>query len=137
MSEHAHDEVTTTEDWHEDTPRQLMLAVARVDPWTVMKVSFMLAVAFAIAGVIATLVVWLMLDAMHVFSDIEKFLVDIKADSFLKLLSYARLPQVMSMSVLVGVANIVIMTALSTLAALIYNVVASLVGGVRVTLMDE
>lgn len=137
MSENAHDEVTAVEDWHEDTPRQLMLAVARVDPWTVMKVSFMLAVAFAIAGVVATLVVWLMLDAMHVFSDVEKFLVDIKADSFLKLLSYARLPQVMSMSVLVGVANIVIITALSTLAALIYNVVASLVGGVRVTLMDE
>lgn len=137
MSENTQQEVTTTQNWHEDTPRQLMLAVARIDPWTVMKVSFMLAVAFAIAGVVATLVVWLMLDAMHVFSDIEKFLTDIKADSFLKLLSYARLPQVMSLSVLVGVANIVIITALSTLAALIYNVVASLVGGIRVTLMDE
>ncbi|MDO5721680.1 MAG: DUF3566 domain-containing protein [Actinomycetaceae bacterium] len=114
-----------------------MLAVARVDPWTVMKVSFMLSVAFAIAGVVATLVVWLMLDGMHVFSDVERFLTEIKADSFVKLLDYARLPQVMSMSVLVGVANIVILTALSTLGALIYNVVASLVGGIRVTLMDE
>lgn len=137
MNDSVIDEEVEVPDWHEDTPRQLMLAVARVDPWTVMKVSFMLSVAFAIAGVVATLVVWLMLDGMHVFSDVERFLTEIKADSFVKLLDYARLPQVMSMSVLVGVANIVILTALSTLGALIYNVVASLVGGIRVTLMDE
>ena len=102
-----------------------------------MKVSFMLSVAFAIATVIASFVIWLMLDGMHVFADIENFLVSIGAESFVRLLDYARLPQVMSMATLVGVANIVILTALSTLGALIYNLVAALVGGVRVTLMDE
>ncbi|MDU5231238.1 DUF3566 domain-containing protein [Actinomyces sp.] len=125
------------QDWEQDTPHQVMLAVARVDPWTVMKVSFMLSVAFAIATVIASFVIWLMLDGMHVFADIEHFLVSIGAESFVKLLDYARLPQVMSMATLVGVVNIVILTALSTLGALIYNLVAALVGGVRVTLMDE
>lgn len=125
------------EEWSEDAPRQLMLAVARVDPWTVMKVSFLLSVAVAIATIVATLVIWLMLDGMHVFSDIEKFLKSLNADSFVSLLSYARLPQVMSMATLAGVANIVILTALSTLGALIYNLVAALVGGVRVVLMDE
>ncbi|MDO5720314.1 MAG: DUF3566 domain-containing protein [Actinomycetaceae bacterium] len=114
-----------------------MLAVARVDPWSVMKVSFLLSVAVAIAGVVATLVVWFMLDAMQVFSDIERFLLSIGADSFTALLDYARLPQVMSMATLVGVINIVVLTALATLGALIYNVVAALVGGIRVTLMDE
>lgn len=126
-----------SEDWEEDTPHQVMLAVARVDAWTVMKVSFLLSVAFAIATVVATLVIWLMLDGMHVFADIESFLVSIGADSFVGLLDYARLPQVMSMATLVSVINIVIMTALSTLGALIYNLIAALVGGVRVTLMDE
>lgn len=125
------------ESWEEDTPHQVMLAVARVDPWTVMKVSFLLSVGFAIAGVIAAIVIWLMLDGMHVFSDIEQFLVSIGADSFVGLLGYARLPQVISMATLAGVVNIVILTALATLGALVYNVITALVGGVRVTLMDE
>lgn len=124
-------------EWEDDAPRQVMLAVARVDPWSVMKVSFLLSVAVAIAGVVATLVVWFMLDAMQVFSDVERFLLSIGADSFTALLDYARLPQVMSMATLVGVINIVVLTALATLGALIYNVVAALVGGIRVTLMDE
>lgn len=116
------------ESWEEDTPHQVMLAVARVDPWTVMKVSFLLSVGFAIAGVIAAIVIWLMLDGMHVFSDIEQFLVSIGADSFVGLLDYARLPQVISMATLAGVVNIVILTALATLGALVYNVITALVG---------
>ena len=114
------------ESWEEDTPHQVMLAVARVDPWTVMKVSFLLSVGFAIAGVIAAIVIWLMLDGMHVFSDIEQFLVSIGADSFVGLLDYARLPQVISMATLAGVVNIVILTALATLGALVYNVITDL-----------
>ncbi|MDO5049006.1 MAG: DUF3566 domain-containing protein [Actinomycetaceae bacterium] len=125
------------QEWNEDTPHQVMLAVARVDPWTVMKVSFLLSVAFAIAGVVATIVIWLMLDGMHVFSDIEQFLVSIGAESFVGLLDYARLPQVISMATLAGVVNIVILTALATLGALVYNLITALVGGIRVTLMDE
>ncbi|MDO5033812.1 MAG: DUF3566 domain-containing protein [Actinomycetaceae bacterium] len=125
------------EDWQQDAPHQVMLAVARVDPWTVMKVSFMLSVAFAIASVVATLIIWLMLDGMHVFADVESFLISIGAESFVSLIDYARLPQVMSMATLAGVANIVILTALSTLGALVYNLIAALVGGIRVTLMDE
>lgn len=130
-------EVLADKEWEEDTPRQVMLAVARVDPWSVMKVSFLLSVAAAIAGLVATLVVWFMLDAMQVFSDVERFLVSIGAESFTSLLDYARLPQVMSMATLVGVVNIVVLTALATLGALVYNVITALVGGIRVTLMDE
>lgn len=44
-----------------DTPRRVDIAIARVDAWTVMKVSFLLSVAFGIAMVIATAVLWLSL----------------------------------------------------------------------------
>lgn len=121
----------------EDAPRQLTLSVARLDLWSVGKIGFLLSVASAIILNVAVLVIWLMLDAMHVFGAIEEFLTRIGADSFVGLLKYLHLPQVMSMTTLVGVANIILLTALSVLVALIYNLVASLVGGVRVTLMDE
>ncbi len=52
-------------------PRRVRLAVARVDPWSVMKMSFLLSVALGIAGVILTAVLWMILSTMNVFSDIE------------------------------------------------------------------
>lgn len=121
----------------EDMPRQLTLSVARLDLWSVAKIGFLLSVAGAIVLNVVVLVLWLMLDAMRVFGAMEEFLTRIGADSFVSLLNYLHLPQVMSMTTLAGVANIVLLTALSMLVALIYNLVATLVGGVRVTLMDE
>ena len=57
-----------------DAPRRVDLAIARIDAWTVMKVFFLLSVALGIAMVVATIVLWLMVDAMHVFSQLEEFL---------------------------------------------------------------
>ena len=119
-----------------DAPRRVDLAIARIDAWTVMKVSFLLSVALGIALVIATIVLWLMVDAMHVFSQIEEFLQTVGAGRFV-LLDYARLPRVISYATIVAVINVILLTALSTLGAMLYNVVASLVGGIKVSLMDE
>ena len=116
-----------------DAPRRVDLAIARIDAWTVMKVSFLLSVALGIA----TIVLWLMVDAMHVFSQIEEFLQTVGAGRFANLLDYARLPRVISYATIVAVINVILLTALSTLGAMLYNVVASLVGGVKVSLMDE
>lgn len=120
-----------------DVPRRVDLAIARIDAWTVMKVSFLLSVALGIAMVIGTAVLWLMVDGMHVFSTIENFLVTIGAQKFTSLLDYVRLPKVLSYTTIIAVANVVLMTAAATLGAMLYNVVASLVGGIKVSLMDE
>ena len=120
-----------------DAPRRVDLAIARIDAWTVIKVSFLLSVAFGIAIVIATIVLWFMLDAMHVFSTLESFLQEIGAGKFTELLEYVRLPRTIAYATIVGVINVVLMTAISTLGAMLYNVVASLVGGIKVSLMDE
>ena len=120
-----------------DAPRRVDLAIARIDAWTVMKVSFLLSVAFGIAIVIATIILWFMLDAMHVFSTLESFLQEIGAGKFTELLEYVRLPRTIAYATIVGVINVILMTAISTLGAMLYNVVASLVGGIKVSLMDE
>ncbi len=121
----------------EDAPRRVELTVASVDPWSVLKVSFLLSVALGIAMVIATWVLWMLVDGMHVFATIESFLQTIGAEQFISLLDYVRLAKVMSYATIVAVVNVVLLTAMSTLGALLYNVIASLVGGVRVSLMDE
>lgn len=120
-----------------DAPRRVDLAIARVDAWTVMKVSFLLSVALGIAMVVGTAVLWFMVDGMHVFSKIEEFLTTIGAERFLSLLDYVRLPKVLSYATIAGVANVILMTATATLGAMLYNLIASLVGGIKVSLMDE
>ncbi|QYB16857.1 DUF3566 domain-containing protein [Schaalia turicensis] len=120
-----------------DTPRRVDIAIARVDAWTVMKVSFLLSVAFGIAMVIATAVLWFMVDGMHVFSTIEDFMKTIGGEKFIPFLDYLRLPKVLSYATIAGVANVVLLTAISTLGAMLYNLIASLVGGVKISLMDE
>lgn len=130
-------EYTTSAPVVEDGPRQVNLAVARIDPWTVMKVSFLLSVALGIVSVIATAILWTMLDAMHVFSSIDEFLTKLGAERFTVLLDYVRFSRLLSYTTIAAVANVVLMTAIATVAAMLYNVIASLVGGVRVSLMDE
>ncbi len=123
--------------YEDDRPRQVTLVVARIDPWTVMKVSFLLSVALGIVMVVATAVLWMMVDAMHVFASIEEFLKSIGADHFAALLEYVRFGKVVSYATIVAVINVVIMTALVTLGAVLYNIIVSLVGGIRLSLMDE
>ena len=55
--------------------------------------------------VVATIVLWLMVDAMHVFSQIEDFLQTVGAGRFVDLLDYARLPRVISYATIVAVIN--------------------------------
>lgn len=121
----------------QDSPRQVKLAVARVDPWSIMKVSFLLSVALGIIMVIAVTVLWLILDSMHVFSGIADFMTLAGAERYVAILDYVKLSKVVAYTTIASVANVALMTAWATLGAFLYNVLASLVGGVRVHLMDE
>ncbi len=120
-----------------DEPRSVELTVARVDAWTVLKTSFLLSIALAVATVVGAIVIWFVLDGMGVFGSIESFLVELGAERFLSILDYVRLPRVIAYATIIGVANVVIFTAIATLIALLYNLIATLVGGVRLSLMDE
>ena len=119
-------------------PRQISLVVSRIDPWTVMKVSFLLSVALGIAMVLAGLLVWLLLNSMNVFSSVENFINDIDpTGSIASMIDYLRLPRVMAMSTIIAVSNVILVTAFCTVGALIYNLATSLVGGVKLSLTDE
>lgn len=119
--------------------RRVKLAVARVDPWSVMKMSFLLAVAAGIAGVVLTGVLWLILSGMGVFADVDRLIREIQpstTDPF-NVMDYIGFGRVISLSIVVGVIDIILMTAIATLAAFLYNICSSLVGGVQLTLTDD
>ena len=120
-----------------DEPRSVELTIAKIDPWSILKTSFLLSIALGIATVVGVIVVWFVLDGMNVFGTVEDFLIELGAERFLSLLEFVRLPRVFSYATIIGVGNIVILTAISTLIALLYNLIATLVGGIKVSLMDE
>ncbi|WP_227659582.1 DUF3566 domain-containing protein, partial [Georgenia subflava] len=118
-------------------PRRVRLSISRIDPWSAMKLSFLLSVALGIMIVIATAVVWFVLDSMHVFADIEELLVSIGSENFLQLMDYLEFDRVMSFATIVGVVDILLLTALGTIGSFLYNIIAALVGGLHLTLTDD
>lgn len=121
------------------TTRRVKLAVARVDPWSVMKLAFLLAVAAGIAGVVLTGVLWLILSGMGVFSDIDRVVREIQPSTTtpFNLMNYIGFGRVISLAIVLGVIDIILMTALATLSAFLYNICSALVGGLQLTLTDD
>ncbi|SEW42084.1 Transmembrane protein of unknown function [Austwickia chelonae] len=121
--------------------RRVKLTLSRIDPFSVLKISFLLSVALGIAGVVAVSVLWGLLSGMGVFSTITDSINELQAgassNSRIDVSDWFSLGRVAALSVVFGVFNIVMMTAISTLAAVIYNVCAAMVGGVQMTLSDD
>lgn len=118
-------------------PRRVRLTLSRIDPWSAMKLSFLLSVAIAIGIVIAAALVWFVLDSMYVFADIEELFVSIGSEGLVELMGYLEFDRVMSLATIVAVIDVLLITALGTIGAFVYNLVAALVGGLHVTLTDD
>ena len=119
-------------------PRRVRLAISRVDPWSVMKLAFLLAVAIAIMTVVATAVFWSVLNSFGVFTTVQEFVVDaVGPQSNVNLTQFVEFPRVISLATLISICNIVLLTAIATIMAFLYNITAALVGGVHMTLTDD
>ncbi len=118
-------------------PRRARLSLARLDPWSVLKLSFLLSVALGIVGVVVTAVLWNVVNGMGVFSDLNSVVGQVQGDSAFDVYDYVGFERMVSASVVISVVNVAIITALATLFAFIYNISSGLVGGLHVTLTDE
>ncbi|MGX8907115.1 DUF3566 domain-containing protein [Streptomyces netropsis] len=120
--------------------RKARLRVAKADPWSVMKVSFLLSIALGICTIVAAGVLWGVMDAMGVFSAVGGTISDATDSSEgggFDLQSFLSLPRVLLFTSVIAVINVVLATALATLGAFIYNLSAGFVGGVELTLADD
>lgn len=121
------------------TGRRVRLTLSRIDPWSALKMSFLLSVAMGVAVVVAVTMLWLVFKGMGAFDQINRLLGSIIQDGDKKfdITDYVGLGRVVSLSVVFAVIDVFLVTALSTLAAYLYNVSSSLVGGLQVTLTDD
>ncbi|MGH3833850.1 MAG: DUF3566 domain-containing protein [Pseudonocardiaceae bacterium] len=118
-------------------PRRTSLQLQRLEPWSVLKLSLVLSVAGFLAWMVAVGVLYGALAGMGVWDQINGTYSDLtsanNAQVSTELVSGGR---VFGVALVIGLVNIVLLTALATVGSLIYNVVADLVGGVEVTLSE-
>ena len=119
--------------------RRARLLVSRVDPWSVLKMAFLLSVALGIVTVVAAIVLWTVLDLTGIFDQVDSLLGTLAGSEGggFELKKIASLGQVASFATIIAVVNVVLLTALSMLSAVLYNISATLVGGIGVTLTDD
>ncbi|MCW7941849.1 membrane protein [Streptomyces hygroscopicus] len=120
--------------------RKARLRVAKADPWSVMKVSFLLSIALGICTIVASAVLWMVMDAMGVFSTVGSTILEAtgsnESNGF-DLQAFLSLPHVLIFATIIAVIDVVLATALATLGAFIYNISAASVGGIELTLAED
>lgn len=121
-------------------PRRARLRLTRIDPWSVMKTSFLLSIAFGIVTVVSVLMVWSVLGAAGVWDSINSSVRDIvggeTAQDF-DVENYVGTSRVVGFTMLIAVVDVVLLTAIATLTAFLYNMAAALLGGIEVTLAED
>lgn len=123
------------------TPRRARLRLSRIDPWSVMKVSFLLSIAFGIVTVVSVFMVWSVLGAAGVWSSINNTVSDTVSSgsnvSTFNIEDYLGMSRVLGFTMLVSVIDVILITAIATLGAFLYNMASSLLGGIEVTLAED
>lgn len=122
-------------------PRRARLRLTRIDPLSVMKVSFLLSVAFGIVTFVAVFITWSVLGAAGVWDSVNQTVGTIvtsgESESTFDIRDYVGMGRVLGFTLIVAVVDVVLLTAMATLSAFLYNMAASLLGGVEVTLSED
>ncbi|MGO4957818.1 DUF3566 domain-containing protein [Luteococcus sp. Sow4_B9] len=121
--------------------RRARLRLSRVDPWSVMKTAFLFTIAGGIIFFISTWVIWGVINASGVFEAVNTAVTDLVAspgsETAFRLEDYVNTPKVLGFAALISSLNVVLLTALATLFSFLYNLAATVLGGLEVTLAED
>ena len=114
------------------TSKQVRLKLVYIDFWSAVKVSFLAGLAFAIVGIVATFLIWSVLTNTGVFKQINDLISSIAGSGSGNVMSALGLGNVMSFSIIVGILDLIVVTALGAVVALLYNLSVKITGGLLV-----
>ena len=120
--------------------RRARLRLVHLDPWSVMKTSFLLSIAFGIVTVVSVGLVWSVLGAAGVWDSINQTVQEViggDSGSTFDVEDYVGTSRVMGFTMIVAVVDVILITAIATLGAFLYNLAAALLGGLEVTLAED
>ncbi len=118
-------------------PVRASMQIRRIDPWSTLKVSLVLSVALFFVWMIAVAFLYLVLGGMGVWSKLNSNVGDLLNNTSGSSADLVSSGTIFGGAVLIGLVNIVLLTAMATIGAFIYNLTTDLIGGVEVTLADR
>ena len=110
--------------------------IRKIDPWTVLKVTFVLNFIVALTIVLGFSILWVLLVNAGVpqgLEDIARRLALLDADASL----VWNIEPLFSSVVFLATVYLLTQTALATIGAFFYNLVSDLVGGIEVVVLEE
>ena len=119
--------------------RQAHLTVARVEPWSVMKFSFVISLVAFVILFVAVSILYAALQGLGVFDSLQRVVTSLtssQGSAGVNAKVWFTASKVLGYTALLGSLNIVLITAMSTIGAVVYNLTSRLVGGVEVTLRE-
>ena|SRR6476661_3079003 len=120
--------------------RRAQLRLVQVDAWSVMKTAFLLSIALGIVLVVAVAIIWGVLGAAGVWDSINSIVQQAVGNDNgtpFDIQEYAGTSRVLGFTMIVAVIDVILITAISTLGAFLYNLAAALLGGIEVTLAED
>jgi hypothetical protein len=119
--------------------RQAQLTLSRVEPWSVMKFSFVVSVVAFIVLFVAVALLYMVLSSLGVFESLQHTIANLtsaKNQAGTNVSSWFSASRVLGYTGMLGALNIVLITAMSTIGAVVYNLIAHTIGGIEVTLRE-
>jgi hypothetical protein len=119
--------------------RQAHLTVSRVEPWSVMKFSFVVSLVAFVILFVAVSVLYGALSGLGVFDSLQRVvssLTSSQGSTGVNAKAWFSASRILGYTALLGSLNIVLITAMSTIGSVVYNLTSRLVGGVEVTLRE-
>ena len=119
--------------------RRANLVIARLEPWSVMKFSFLMSLVAWVVLFVAVALLYYALSGLGVFAAIQRTLSSVtssQSSAGVSLASWTSPSRILGYTMLIGAVDIILITVLSTIGAVIYNLVTHLGGGIEVTLKE-
>ncbi len=119
--------------------RRANLVIARLEPWSVMKFSFLMSLVAWVVLFVAVALLYYALSSLGVFESIQKTLASVTSSTSstgVNLSKWTSASRVLGYTMLVGAVDVFLITVLATIGAMVYNLVTHLGGGIEVTLKE-
>ncbi len=121
--------------------RRAQLRLERIEPLSVMKFSLLISLVGWVILVVMVAVLYFALSKLGVFTSIEHTVGLVTTSKSNPVgsnaASWFKASRILGYTILVGFLNVILMTALATIGAVLYNLVTVLSGGIEVTLKES
>ncbi len=122
----------STESTRPPRVRRVTRVIRDVDPWSVFKVGLVFHLVLYLVVIVAAVLLWSVASATGTVDNIERFMESFGWESF----SFNGWQLFRSLMVL-GLMFAVLLTGMWVLAVTVFNLIADLVGGVQVTVLEQ